>query len=104
MNSLTTRTTTNTMTMRKPWTSKVVRHTSPYSWFPISLYLGSFPAQIAGSASSEEDIELDDVDDDDIKVGSEGKKAYEVDYKPLTHQQVKDLMVVDVDYISTIFG
>jgi ariadne-1 len=59
---------------------------------------------MTGSASSEEDIELDDVYDDDIKVVSEGKKAYEVDYKPLTHQQVKDLMVVDVDYISTIFG
>lgn len=59
---------------------------------------------MTGSASSEEDIELDDVDDDDIKVVSEGKKTYEVDYKPLTHQQVKDLMVVDVDYISTIFG
>lgn len=47
---------------------------------------------------------MDDVDDDDIKVVSEGKKAYEVDYKPLTHHQVKDLMVVDIEYISTIFG
>jgi len=59
---------------------------------------------MTGSASSEDDIELDDVYDDDIKVVSEGKKTYEVDYKPLTHQQVKDLMVADVDYISTIFG
>jgi len=58
---------------------------------------------MTGSASSEEDMDLD-VYDDDIKVGSEGSKTYEVDYKPLTHQQVKDLMVADVDYISTIFG
>jgi hypothetical protein len=59
---------------------------------------------MTGSASSEEDIEMDDVDDDDIKVVSEGKKAYEVDYKSLTHQQVKDLMVADIEYISMIFG
>jgi hypothetical protein len=59
---------------------------------------------MTGSASSEEDIELDDVDDDDIKVASEARKTYEVDYKPLTHQQVKDLMVADIEYISTIFG
>jgi hypothetical protein len=59
---------------------------------------------MTGSTSSEEDIEMGDDDDDDIKVVSEGKKAYEVDYKPLTHQQVKDLMVVDIEYISTIFG
>jgi hypothetical protein len=42
--------------------------------------------------------------DDDIKVMSEARKSYEVDYKPLTHQQVKDLMAADIDYISTIFG
>lgn len=59
---------------------------------------------MAGSASSEEDLGMNEVDDDDIKVVSEGKKTYEVDYKPLTHQQVKDLMVADIEYISTIFG
>ena len=58
---------------------------------------------MAGSASSEEDI-MDVVDDDEIKIVSEGKKTYEVDYKPLTLQQVKDLMVLDIEYISTIFG
>ena len=42
--------------------------------------------------------------DDDIKAVSETRKSYEVDYKPLTHQQVKDLMVADIEYISTIFG
>jgi hypothetical protein len=47
---------------------------------------------------------MDDVYDDEIKIVSEGKKTYEVDYKPLTLQQVKDLMVVDIEYISTIFG
>jgi hypothetical protein len=47
---------------------------------------------------------MDGLDDDDIKVVSEGKKTYEVDYKPLTHQQVKELMVADIEYISTIFG
>lgn len=62
---------------------------------------------MVGSASSEEDIGMDEVDegyDDEIKIVSEGKKTYEVDYKPLTLQQVKDLMVVDIEYISTIFG
>jgi hypothetical protein len=58
---------------------------------------------VAGSASSEEDVEMDSYDDD-IKVVSETRKSYEVDYKPLTHQQVKDLMVADIEYISTIFG
>jgi hypothetical protein len=58
---------------------------------------------MAGSASSEDDI-MDVVDDDEIKIVSEGKKTYEVDYKPLTLQQVKDLMVADIEYISTIFG
>lgn len=47
---------------------------------------------------------MDVVDDDEIKIVSEGKKTYEVDYKPLTLQQVKDLMVLDIEYISTIFG
>src|SRR5712671_2155897 len=59
---------------------------------------------MSGSASAEEDIGMDELDDDDIKVVSEGKTAYEVDYKALTHQQVKDLMVADIEYISTIFG
>jgi len=59
---------------------------------------------MVGSASSEEDMGMDEVYDDEIKIVSEGKKAYEVDYKPLTLQQVKDLVVADVDYISTIFG
>jgi ariadne-1 len=58
---------------------------------------------VAGSASSEEDIEMDTFDDD-IKVISETRKTYEVDYKPLTHQQVQDLLAADIDYISTIFG
>jgi hypothetical protein len=58
---------------------------------------------VAGSASSEEDMEMDTYDDD-IKVISEARKSYEVDYKPLTHQQVKDLLAADIDYISTIFG
>ena len=58
---------------------------------------------MAGSASSEEDIEMDTYDDD-IKVVPEARKAYEVDYKPLTHQDVKDLMVADIEYIRTIFG
>jgi hypothetical protein len=57
-----------------------------------------------GSASSEEDMGMDEVYDDEIKIVSEGKKTYEVDYKPLTLQHVKDLMVVDIEYISTIFG
>ncbi|KAI0266667.1 hypothetical protein BC834DRAFT_872941 [Gloeopeniophorella convolvens] len=56
-----------------------------------------------GSASSEGGMDIDTYDDD-IRVVSEGRKAYEVDYKPLTHQQVKDLMVADIDYISSIFG
>jgi hypothetical protein len=47
---------------------------------------------------------MDEVYDDEIKIVSEGKKTYEVDYKPLTLQQVKDLMVTDIEYISTIFG
>ena len=47
---------------------------------------------------------MDEIYDDEIKVVSERKKTYEVDYKPLTLQQVKDLMVVDIEYISTIFG
>jgi hypothetical protein len=59
---------------------------------------------MVGSASSEEDMGMDDVYDDEIKIVSEGKKTYEVDYKPLTLQQVKDLVVADIDYISTIFG
>jgi hypothetical protein len=59
---------------------------------------------MVGSASSEEDLGMDEVYDDEIKIVSEGKKTYEVDYKPLTLQQVKDLMVVDIEYISTIFG
>ena len=58
---------------------------------------------MAGSASSEEDMEMDTFDDD-IKVVSEARKTYEVDYKPLTHQDVKDLMMADIDYIKTIFG
>ena len=45
-----------------------------------------------------------DTYDDDIKVISEARKSYEVDYKPLTHQQVQDLLAADIDYISTIFG
>ncbi len=45
-----------------------------------------------------------DAYDDDIKVVPETRKTYEVDYKPLTHQDVKDLMVADIEYISTIFG
>jgi hypothetical protein len=59
---------------------------------------------VVASTSSEEDVGMDDAYDDEIKIVSEGKKAYEVDYKPLTLQQVKDLMVVDIEYISTIFG
>ena len=59
---------------------------------------------MVGSASSEEDVGMDEVYDDEIKVVSERKKTFEVDYKPLTLQQVKDLMVVDIEYISTIFG
>jgi hypothetical protein len=58
---------------------------------------------VAGSASSEEDVDMESYDDD-IKAVSETRKSYEVDYKPLTHQQVKDLMVADIEYISTIFG
>jgi ariadne-1 len=58
---------------------------------------------MTGSASSEEDMEMDAYDDD-IKVVSEARKAYEVDYKPLTHQDVEDLMVADIEYIRTIFG
>jgi hypothetical protein len=58
---------------------------------------------MAGSASSEEDMEMDAYDDD-IKVVPEARKTYEVDYKPLTHQDVKDLMEADIDYIRTIFG
>lgn len=45
-----------------------------------------------------------DTFDDDIKVVPEARKTYEVDYKPLTHQDVKDLMEADIDYIKTIFG
>ena len=45
-----------------------------------------------------------DAYDDDIKVIPEARKTYEVDYKPLTHQDVKDLMEADIDYIRTIFG
>ena len=45
-----------------------------------------------------------DAYDDDIKVVPEARKTYEVDYKPLTHQDVKNLMVADIDYIRTIFG
>jgi hypothetical protein len=59
---------------------------------------------MVGYTSSEEDVGMDEVYDDEIKIVSEGKKTYEVDYKPLTLQQVKDLMLVDVEYISTIFG
>lgn len=58
---------------------------------------------MAGSASSSEDMELDAYDDD-IKVVPEARRTYEVDYKPLTHQDVKDLMAADIDYIRTIFG
>ena len=62
--------------------------------------------RMVGSASSEEDVgmEMDEVYDDEIKIVSERKKTYEVDYKPLTLQQVKDLMAADIEYISTIFG
>jgi hypothetical protein len=45
-----------------------------------------------------------DTFDDDIKVVPEARRTYEVDYKPLTHQDVKDLMAADIDYIRTIFG
>ena len=45
-----------------------------------------------------------DAYDDDIKVVPETRKTYEVDYRPLTHQDVKDLMVTDIEYIRTIFG
>ena len=45
-----------------------------------------------------------DAYDDDIKVVPEARKTYEVDYKPLTQQDVKDLMEADIDYIKTIFG
>lgn len=45
-----------------------------------------------------------DAYDDDIKVVPEARKTYEVDYKPLTHQDVKNLMVADIEYIRTIFG
>lgn len=47
---------------------------------------------------------MDEAYDDEIKIVSEGKKTYEVEYKPLTLQQVKDLVAADIDYISTIFG
>ncbi|KAI9450346.1 hypothetical protein BJY52DRAFT_1303111, partial [Lactarius psammicola] len=46
---------------------------------------------MAGSAASEEDMELDAYDDDN-QVVPEARKTYEVDYKPLTHKDVKDLM------------
>jgi hypothetical protein len=59
---------------------------------------------MVASTSSEEDVGMDEVYDDEIKIVSEGKKAYEVDYKPLTLQHVKDFMVADIEYISTIFG
>ncbi len=59
---------------------------------------------MVGSASSEDDVGMDEVYDDEIKIVSEGKKTYEVDYKPLTLQQVTDVMVADIEYISTIFG
>ena len=88
--------------MRSPWTSKVVCDIS-LLFVPRNLLLTHFPCMIA-STSSEEDVGMDEVYDDEIKIVSEGKKAYEVDYKPLTLQQVKDLMVVDIEYISTIFG
>jgi ariadne-1 len=45
-----------------------------------------------------------DAYDDDIKVVPEARRTFEVDYKPLTHQDVKDLMAADIDYIRTIFG
>ena len=69
----------------------------------LFLVLTPFPPRVA-STSSEEDVGMDEVYDDEIKIVSEGKKAFEVDYKPLTLQQVKDFMVVDIEYISTIFG
>jgi hypothetical protein len=47
---------------------------------------------------------MDEVYDDEVKIVSEGKKTFEVDYKPLTLHQVKDLMMTDIEYISTIFG
>ena len=59
---------------------------------------------MVASTSSEEDVGMDEVYDDEIKIVSEGRKAYEVDFKPLTLQHVKDLMVADIEYISTIFG
>jgi hypothetical protein len=58
---------------------------------------------MTGYASSEGDMDMDAYDDD-IKVVPETRKTYEVDYKPLTHQDVKDLMVADIEYIRTIFG
>ncbi len=87
--------------MKSPWTSKLVCHTSLFA-VPYKAWLISRP--MVGSASSEEDVGMDEVYDDEIKIVSEGKKTYEVDYKPLTLQQVKDLMVADIEYISTIFG
>ncbi|KAI0041302.1 hypothetical protein FA95DRAFT_1501686 [Auriscalpium vulgare] len=57
-----------------------------------------------GEPSTASDEEMD-IETDDIKVISKGKKKlYEVEYDPLTQAEVEDLMRGDVENISAIFG
>lgn len=54
------------------------------------------------SEESEDDI---DMDGDDFKVSTKGKKkSYEVDYESLSQRSVEKLMQRDVDHICGIFG
>ena len=57
-----------------------------------------------GSASSDDDMDMDAFNDD-FKVPSKGKrKSYEIDYETLTQSMVEKLMAADIEHISGIFG
>jgi ariadne-1 len=59
----------------------------------------------AGSAPSDDDVDMD-VFNDDFKVTStKGKhKSYDIDYESLSQTDVEKLISQDIDHISGIFG
>jgi ariadne-1 len=63
----------------------------------------SIADNIAGSAPSDDDMDMEFADDFKVPQHSP-RKAYEIEHESLSQQEVEKLSAADVDHISSIFG
>jgi hypothetical protein len=63
----------------------------------------SIADNIAGSAPSDDDMDMEFADDFRVPQHPP-RKAYEVEHESLSQQAVEKLMTTDVNHISSIFG